>query len=230
MRHRVQLPFVSNHFDDEGVGDDEDEWPSMDVDSEHNTVAMETRFPETPQPSPSFPSPSHFEGHPSTFIANSSQPKVDYKLLHQTHTLLRNRLLHSSYHLTYLQTKGSPDSHTALIYCLHLHTFPDTPDTPRRQVLFTGSRDRTIRQWDLSKGIFEKVYQDVHEGSILSICVQGNYLISGGSDRKVVVWDIETGRVVRAIEDHMDSVLCVRSDNTRLVTCSKGSLLCGISL
>lgn len=223
-RHRVNIPSVSNHFDDEGVGDDEDEWPAMEVDSGYNTLSMDKRVLADPSSGLSLSSSAQLHAHPSPAISpvpTTSQSKADYKLLHQTHVLLRNRLEHSSYHLTYLQTQGTPNSHTALIYCLQLHTFPDTEDTPSRQVLFTGSRDRTIRQWDLLRGMVERIYQGVHEGSVLSICVQDSYLISGGSDRKVVVWDIESGEAVKIIEDHMDSVLCVRSDSTRLVTCSK---------
>ena len=93
-------------------------------------------------------------------------------------------------------------------------------------MLFTGSRDHTIRQWDLAKGSVERVFQGVHDGSVLSLCVRDDYIVSGGSDRKVVVWNLKSGVAVKVIEDHSDSVLCVRSDETRLVSCSKGGLLC----
>lgn len=234
-RHRIPSFPQSHYFDDEGVGEDEDDWPSAEVDSGFVSMSMgarpledgfventgEYRFPfsallPTGIKQCSISTPFH---HTSTPL------KPDYKLLHQTHILLRNRLLHSSYRLTYLQTQGTPNAHNALIYCLQLHTIPGAPGFPNRQVLFTGSRDRTIRQWNLSKGVVERIFQDVHEGSILSICIQDNYMISGGSDRKVVVWDLESGDVLKIIEDHLDSVLCVRADTTRLVTCSKGVIL-----
>ncbi|KIJ44329.1 hypothetical protein M422DRAFT_60123 [Sphaerobolus stellatus SS14] len=226
-RHRFQSPALVTDFHDEGVGEEEPEWSSMEMDSGYATMTMDHQvFQEDNRRVLSnivpitFGTVVHYPLAISPFQASVSL-KPDYKLLHQTHILLRNRLLHSSYHLRYLQVAGSPNGHTALIYCLQLHTFPDTPESPSRQVLFTGSRDYTIRLWDLSSGTVERVYEGIHDGSVLSICVQGNYLISGGGDRKVVVWDIGTGEPVKVMNDHLDSVLCVRADKTRLVTCSK---------
>jgi WD40 repeat protein len=68
----------------------------------------------------------------------------------------------------------------------------------------------------------ERVIKGVHESSVLSICVNGGFVASGGSDRRVAVWDLEEDTLVRVICDHEDSVLCVRFDEQRLVSCSKG--------
>jgi WD domain, G-beta repeat len=222
------IPLVE--FDDEGVGDD---WTTLDVESGLAQMAIGTHAPTRlfhnyrhsnaplpfPHTIPSFP-------YSASEILSSRSPlaKPDYKLLHQTHILLRNRIRHSSYRLTYLQTRDAPNSHTSTIYCLQLYTFPDLPDCSGRQVLFTGSMDRTIRQWDLSRGVVERVFEGVHEASVLSLCVRKNLVVSGDNDRRVVVWDLETGRVSKVIDDHLDSVLCVRFDDTRLVTCSKGEI------
>jgi F-box and WD-40 domain protein 1/11 len=67
----------------------------------------------------------------------------------------------------------------------------------------------------------ERVIADVHTSSILSICVHNGYLASAGSDRQVVVWDLEDNKLVKVLYDHEDSVLCVRLDDKRLVSCSK---------
>jgi F-box and WD-40 domain protein 1/11 len=150
----------------------------------------------------------------------TSQLKVNYKLLHQTHIRLHNRFLSSSYRLSALQTRGAPtDSHTNTIYCLQLYTYPSTGT----QVLFTGSRDRTVREWNLTTGLVERVISGVHESSVLSICVHKGFVASAGSDRRVVVWDLGKNRPVKVICDHEDSVLCVRFDDERLVSCSKGT-------
>jgi WD40 repeat protein len=145
----------------------------------------------------------------------------NYKLLYLTHTRLHRRFLSGSYHLSTLQSRGTPDSHTNTIYCLQLYTYPGTGN----QVLFTGSKDRTIKEWDLSTGGVLRTIKGVHEGSVLSICVHGGYLASAGSDSNVVVWDLVQNKVVRVIGDHEDSVLCVRFDDARLVSCSKGEKL-----
>ncbi|KAJ4487592.1 WD40 repeat-like protein [Lentinula aciculospora] len=147
----------------------------------------------------------------------SASPKPNYKLLHQTHIKLQKRILTSSYRLSALQTRGGPtNSHTNTIYCLQLYTYPSGAQT-----LFTGSRDKTVREWNLSTGLVERVISGVHISSVLSICVYNGILASAGSDLKVVVWDLEKNKVIKVISDHEDSVLCVRFDEKRLVSCSK---------
>jgi len=157
--------------------------------------------------------------------APSAQPpqhqRPNYKLLHLTRTRLQHRFLSGSYRLSTLQSRGTPGSHTNTIYCLQLYTYPGTGN----QVLFTGSKDRTIKEWDLATGSVLRTIEGVHEGSVLSICVYGDYLASAGSDSNVVVWDLVQDKVVKVIDDHEDSVLCVRFDDVRLVSCSKGELL-----
>ncbi|KAL0946492.1 hypothetical protein HGRIS_012710 [Hohenbuehelia grisea] len=156
---------------------------------------------------------------PSVLKATSPSPSAqpNYKLLHQTHTRLINRFQTSAYRLSALQTRGSPtNSHMNTIYCLQLYTYPSGA-----QVLFTGSRDRTIREWNLSTGLVERVISGVHESSVLSLCVYKGFVASAGSDRRVAVWDLACNKLVKVICDHEDSVLCVRFDDERLVSCSK---------
>ncbi|KAJ3722815.1 WD40 repeat-like protein [Lentinula guzmanii] len=151
-------------------------------------------------------------------VSSSSSSKPNYKLLHQTQIKLQKRILTSSYRLSALQTRGAPtNSHTNTIYCLQLYTYPSSG----AQVLFTGSRDKTVREWNLSTGLVERVIGGIHTSSVLSICVYNGILASAGSDRKVVVWDLERNKVMKVISDHEDSVLCVRFDEKRLVSCSK---------
>ncbi|GLB34665.1 putative A Receptor for Ubiquitination Targets [Lyophyllum shimeji] len=150
-------------------------------------------------------------------LGSTSYITPDYKLLYQTHMKLYNRFLSSSYRLSALQTRGAPsNAHTNTIYCLQLYTYPSGI-----QVLFTGSRDRTVREWNLTTGLVERVIGGVHSGSVLSICVHGGYLASAGSDRRVAVWDLEKNKLFKVLSDHLDSVLCVRFDEERLVSCSK---------
>lgn len=68
------------------------------------------------------------------------------------------------------------------------------------------------------------MFSGVHSSSILSLCAHGEYLISGGSDCIVALWDLTTGTPLVWRTDHSDSVLSVRFDEKRLVTCSKGEL------
>ena len=71
----------------------------------------------------------------------------------------------------------------------------------------------------------ERVIRGLHESSVLSLCVNGGFVASGGSDRRVVVWDLRKDKLVKVVVDHEDSVLCVRFDEERLVSCSKGGFV-----
>lgn len=157
----------------------------------------------------------------STFLNPNliSNMKTNYKLLHQTYIKLRHRFLEANYRLSPLQTRGAPsNAHANTVYCLQLYTYPETG----KQVLFTGSRDMTIREWDLETGMVERVISGVHTASVLSLHVYGGYLASAGSDRKVGVWRLDTAELVSVIKHHVDSVLCVRFNEKTLVSCSKG--------
>ena len=163
------------------------------------------------------PRPLFFRHSAPMTMPSVEPPRPDYKLLHHTHILLKTRLLHGSYRFSTLQTKGTPNAHTSIIYCLQLYTYPEDG----RQVLFTGSKDKSVREWNLATGSVERVFQGSHMGSILSLCAHNNYLATAGSDNRVCLWDLRDGSLVTKIRDHHDSVLCVRFDDERLVSCSK---------
>ncbi|KAI0929340.1 hypothetical protein AcW2_005069 [Taiwanofungus camphoratus] len=223
---------ASDDSDDEGMGDEEDSecavqhmlqedsgFASMLVDSSFALSSSDATSPLMKQ--------SAYKNKPKSNVRLSalsisspspmSHMKPDYKLLHQTHMRLHNRILSGSYSLSNLQTRGATNSHTNTIYCLQLYTYPETGV----QVLFTGSKDRTVREWNLETGDVIRVIEGVHESSVLSICVHNGLLASGGSDRKVAVWDLAHNALLKEIQDHEDSVLCVRFDDERLVSCSK---------
>ncbi|KAJ8522360.1 hypothetical protein ONZ45_g1055 [Pleurotus djamor] len=142
---------------------------------------------------------------------------ADYRLLYQTHMRLCQRFRSANYRCKILQPRsGSVHGHTNTIYCLQLYTYPSG-----KQVLFTGSRDRSVREWNLQTHLVERVISGIHESSVLSICVHGGFLASAGSDRMVAVWDLTKNELVKVMSDHEDSVLCVRFDDERLVSCSK---------
>lgn len=120
-----------------------------------------------------------------------------------------------------------------------------------RNWVLSGSRDKTIRLWDLDTLRVVKIYQSDpatnqgHTNSVLTLharvvpalsdgsgvaggvggvagkCVK---MITGGSDGRLVIWDVLTGKILGQIQAHDrgESVLCVRFDEKRIVSCSKG--------
>lgn len=93
-------------------------------------------------------------------------------------------------------------------------------------LLVSGSRDKSIRIWNLDTQRLVQGPLIAHKGSVL--CLQfdaspeEDVLISGSSDYSVVVWKLSTGTVTKKIlRAHEDSVLNLRFNKEILVTCSK---------
>ena len=216
--------------DDEGMGDEIYTSPSEPgVGSRHTD--LNPTIPTSSSPVKFTPSMGRVVGKKGCF-APASLPTFssflpDYKLLHQTHTRLYTRFLYLSYRLSTLQTRpgGRPHEqvttslHTSTIYCLQLYTNPQTGI----QTLFTGSKDKSIREWDLQTSQFIRVVHNVHVGSVLSLAAYDGLLCSAGSDSRVCLWDLVGNTPLSVIHDHTDSVLAVRLDEKRLVSCSKGT-------
>lgn len=129
-------------------------------------------------------------------------------------------------------------------------TSSSTPLVSGRDWLLAGSRDRTLRLWqiDCAAPRVVKVFSGGHSGSILCHSVVEIPLehtqplpetpstptrepapthrlvaVSGASDGRICLWDIEhgDGRPEKVIQAHEDSVLLLRGDDEHIVSCSK---------
>ena len=96
--------------------------------------------------------------------------------------------------------------------------------------LVSGSRDRTLRIWDLDTQRLIKPPLRAHTGSVL--CLQfdadpdEDLIVSGSSDATIVLWKFSTGQILQRLRKaHRESVLNVRFDKRVLVTCSKDKMI-----
>ena len=92
--------------------------------------------------------------------------------------------------------------------------------------LVSGSRDQTVRVWDLETRRLRYPPLRGHTKSVL--CLQfdpspsEDLIVSGSGDKSVKIWRFSTGRLVHELNPaHNDSVLNLKYDNRYLVTCSK---------
>ncbi|RHZ84819.1 hypothetical protein Glove_74g184 [Diversispora epigaea] len=101
------------------------------------------------------------------------------------------------------------------------------------QFFYTGSKDHSIIKWGVKTG--NKVYSivggrkeikkfDGHTDQILALAVSsdGNYMASGGRDKKINIWSIKENKLLKCFMQHKDSVtgLVFRKGNNQLYSCS----------
>ncbi|KAI1164785.1 hypothetical protein F5B18DRAFT_237062 [Nemania serpens] len=94
------------------------------------------------------------------------------------------------------------------------------------EYLVSGSRDRTLRIWNLRSRRLMRPPLSGHNGSVL--CLQfdsdpeEDLIVSGSSDSDVILWKFSTGEILQRLKKaHRESVLNVKFDKRILVTCSK---------
>ena len=82
--------------------------------------------------------------------------------------------------------------------------------SPDGRTLASGSRDGTIRQWDVSTGRHLRTLRG-HTDWVNSVVFSpdGRTLASGSSDGTVRQWDVSTGRHLRTLRGHTDWVSSV---------------------
>lgn len=117
---------------------------------------------------------------------------------------------------------------------------PDYPQEAHAECIYTlqydnkylvsGSRDKTLRIWDLDTRRLVGKPLTGHNGSVLCLQFEKNdkedLIVSGSSDATIILWQFSTGQPIQIIRNaHRESVLNIRFDERILVTCSKDQMI-----
>ena len=154
---------------------------------------------------------------PLMLFAASGQPRLNYHHVFKQKRKLEDNWTNGQYRSFQLPHRDHPeDAHTECVYTIQYSG----------KYLVSGSRDRTLRIWDLdTERLVTKPLQG-HTGSVL--CLQFDHseeediIISGSSDTHVILWRFSTGEMIKQLTNaHRESVLNLKFDKRFLVTCSK---------
>ncbi|ELR08789.1 hypothetical protein VC83_00775 [Pseudogymnoascus destructans] len=81
------------------------------------------------------------------------------------------------------------------------------------QTVFAGCWDKDIWSWDRETTVVGKKFKGHSDFVKTVVCVNisdKDCLISGGADKKIIVWDIATGQRLYTIRDKMDTLLAIQ--------------------
>jgi len=95
--------------------------------------------------------------------------------------------------------------------------------SPDGQIVVTGSRDKTIKIWNLHSGELMRTIAE-HSGAVdfVFISPDRQTLVSGSDDNTIKVWNLHSGQLIRTIERDSSNSLAISPDGQTLVTGSYG--------
>lgn len=81
----------------------------------------------------------------------------------------------------------------------------------------SGSRDTTLRVWDLASGTCTNVLMG-HQASVRCLEIHGGLVVSGSYDTTAKIWDIKTGQCLRTLQGHFSQIYAIAFDGQRIAT------------
>lgn len=86
-----------------------------------------------------------------------------------------------------------------------------------RTTAISGSRDTTLRVWDIEKGLCKHVLVG-HQASVRCLEIHGDLVVSGSYDTTARIWSISEGRCLRTLQGHFSQIYAVAFDGKRVAT------------
>ncbi|KAF2178291.1 WD40 repeat-like protein [Zopfia rhizophila CBS 207.26] len=154
---------------------------------------------------------------PSLLLTSIPEPRINWQYLYKQKKRLEDNWDAGRFSNFQLPHPNHPlEAHTECVYTIQYSG----------KYLVSGSRDKTVRIWNLDTQRLVLPPLTGHSASVL--CLQfderpgQDVVISGGSDCHVILWRFSTGQLIKKLEKaHTESVLNLRFDDRYLVTCSK---------
>ncbi|KIW02424.1 uncharacterized protein PV09_06240 [Verruconis gallopava] len=198
-------------------------------DSVEDSAPLKLEDTEMKDASPSSPTPptplalSHTHTgldppiRPSLLLSPHVDPTVNWQYLYKQKRRLEANWMMGKYKNFQLPHPSHPEeAHAECVYTIQY----------TRTHLVSGSRDKTLRIWNLATQRLAVPPLRGHNASVL--CLQfddrpeHDLVVSGGSDCHVILWRFSTGKMITKLERaHSESVLNLRFDERYLITCSK---------
>ncbi|KAI9892513.1 MAG: hypothetical protein M1814_001470 [Vezdaea aestivalis] len=197
---------------DSGAADEEEMYPSPPVSRQNLDEGSEQQSPSHPI-SVELPNVRKELISPST----SGTPKVNWRYLYKQRKRLEDNWSTGRFKNFQLPHPDHPaEGHRECIYTIQYSG----------KYLVSGSRDQSVRIWDLDTRRLVLKPLLGHRMSVL--CLQfdaspeEDIIISGSSDTDVILWRFSTGEIIQRIKRaHRESVLNLRFDKRYLITCSR---------
>ena len=187
------------------------------MDTQSSSRSNELESPNNP----SQPEPDYLAREPLVYATSATTFRLNYQQVYKQKRKLEENWATGRYKSFQLPHRDHPDeAHSECVYTIQ-HS---------GKYLVSGSRDKTLRIWNLDTQRLVRRPLDGHSGSVL--CLQfdaspeEDLIVSGSSDNDVILWQFSTGKMLKRISKaHKDSVLNLKFDRRFLVTCSKDKMI-----
>lgn len=110
--------------------------------------------------------------------------------------------------VAYSQSKFTLRGHTSTVRCLKMSD---------AHTAISGSRDTTLRIWDLQKGICKHVLIG-HQASVRCLEIHGDLVVSGSYDTTAKIWSISEGKCLRTLTGHFSQIYAIAFDGKKIAT------------
>ena len=83
--------------------------------------------------------------------------------------------------------------------------------------IVSGSRDASVRLWDVSNGCCKRVFLG-HQAAVRCVQMEGNRIVSGAYDHTIRIWDAETGASLFNLTGHTHRVYSLLFDGRYVIS------------